>query len=478
VLVNIYINRTIVDGFKRHIKDCSIGDRHMYDIIIVGAGMSGIFLAYTLLQTNTKLKILMIEKGRKLIDRTCPIEIGLSDKCVDCNICNRLQGFGGMGRSEGKFNYTNDFGGHLDEKIGVDKVLNLMEYVDKTLCSYGADKIKLYSTENEALSKRAKENNCRILTTKVRHLGTNLSYEILNKMYAYFETKVDIKFETNIISINKNNDIFNLKSNENVFKSKTVVLATGISGGAKFLKYCKSFNIVPYRSRVDLGIRVEMKGDQLKSILQDYLETKICYEDNELTATTYCMNAKGKVVKKYQEGLVMADGQNYLETDHPSCNLNFSIFAPKYFPSSNEAKNYARSIIKSINKETGRIVIQRLEDLIKNRPTTMEQLVKNSIQATIDSDGGNLYEEIPLVYINALLRIFASIEKLIGTEIDKDTLLYGIDAKFYEPEINTSIHFETKEKGLYVLGDCSGTTYSLSQAAASGVYLGRHLLEK
>jgi len=174
----------------------------------------------------------------------------------------------------------------------------------------------------------------------------------------------------------------------------------------------------------------------------------------------------------------MADGQNYLETDNPSCNLNFSIFVSRYFSSSGEAKKYARTIINSINKEKGRIVVQRLEDLVKNRPTTKEQLTKNSIHATLQADGGNLYDEIPLIYINALLRIFESMERLIETGIHKDTLLYGIDAKYYEPEIQTSIHFETKENGLYVIGDCSGVTYSLSQAAASGVYLGRHLLDK
>lgn len=453
-------------------------DKYMHDITIVGAGMSGIFLAYTLVQKETKLKILIIEKGREFIDRICPIEEGLSKKCNSCTVCSKLQGFGGMGRSEGKFNYTNDFGGDLAGKVGSEEVISLMEYVDKILCLFGGDKAKSYSTENEELSRRAKENNCSMLTTKVRHLGTNLSKELLNRMYLYLKDKVDIEFETDIESIDKISNIFNLNSRENIFRTKMVVLATGISGGEDFLRYCKSFNIEPYRCRVDLGIRVEMKEDQLKAILKDSFETKIRYEDKELTATTYCMNPNGKVIRKYQEGLVMADGQNYLETYNHSCNLNFTIFVPKYFLSSNEAKEYARSILKSINKENGRIVVQRLEDLIKNRVTTEEQFSRNSIRGTLEGEGGNLYDEIPVIYIEALLRIFESIEKLIDKEIDKDTLLYGIDAKFYEPEISTSVHFETKEKGLYVLGDCSGITYSLSQAAASGVYLGRHFLEK
>jgi uncharacterized FAD-dependent dehydrogenase len=448
----------------------------MYDITIVGTGVSGIFLAYTLLQKETKLKILMIEKGKKFVDRVCAIESGLSEKCIHCKICNKTQGFGGMGRSEGKFNYTNDFGGKLGEKIGNETVINLMDYIDKTLCLFGADKVKLYSTENEELSRRAKENNCSILTTKVRHLGITLSYEILNKMYLYLKDKVDIKFEIDIISIDKTNSVFSLNSNENVFQSKVVVLATGITGGERFLDYCKFFNIEPYRRRMDLGVRVEMKGDELDSIRKDSFEIKISYKGNEFEATTYCMNPKGKVIKKYQEGLVMADGQNYLETDRPSFNLNFSILVPKYFSYHSEAKEYARSIIESINKGKERIVIQRFEDLIKNRVTTKEQLTKNSIEATFEGEGGNLYNEIPKIYIHALLKIFELIKNLTGKEINMDTLLYGIDAKFYEPEISTDEHFQTKQKGLYVLGDCSGITYSLSQAAASGVFLGRYLL--
>ena len=450
----------------------------MYDIAIVGSGVSGIFLAYTLLQTEKKMKILVIEKGRKFIDRICPIESGLSKRCISCKICNKTQGFGGMGRSEGKFNYTNDFGGHLGEKIGYENVIKLMEYVDKTLCLFGADKVRLYSTENEELTRRAKENNYSILTTKVRHLGTTLSYEILNEMYLYLKDKVDIEFETDIISIDKTNNVFNLNSKQIGFHSNVVVLATGISGGEKFLEYCKIFNIQPYRKRVDLGIRVEMKADQLDPILKDSFEIKISYKSDEFEATTYCMNPKGKVIKKYQEGLVMADGQNYLETDRPSSNLNFSILIPKYFSCHNEAKEYSRSMIKSINKGKERIVLQRFGDLIKNRATIKEQLTKNSVKPTLQGECGNLYNEIPKIYIEGLLRIFESMENLTGKEISNDTLLYGVDAKFYEPEINTNVHFETKQEGLYVLGDCSGVTYSLSQAAASGVYLGEYLLDE
>ncbi len=449
----------------------------MYDITIIGAGISGIFLAYTLLQTERKFKILMIEKGRKFVERICPIESAVSKKCVDCKICNKIQGFGGMARSEGKFNYTNDFGGDLGKKIGKENSMKLMKDTDKILCSFGADKVRLYNTENKELSGEAKDNNCKILTTKVRHLGTSLSYEFLNKIYLYLKDKIDIRFETDITSIDKRSNVFYLNSEDKVFQSRVVVLATGMSGGERFLEYCKAFDINPNRTRIDLGIRVEMKCDELDPIIKDSFETKIHYKDEEFEATTYCMNPKGKVIKKHQEGLVMADGQNCFETNKPSENLNFTVFVPRYFSSLYEAKEYAASIIKPINQSRERIVCQRLEDLIKKRATTKEQLDKNSIQPTLKGEGGNLYNVIPNIYIDGVVSILDKIEKLIGKKVHKDTLLYGIDAKFYEPEIGTNEYFETKEKGLYVIGDCSGITYSLSQAAASGVYLGKHFLK-
>ncbi len=177
------------------------------------------------------------------------------------------------------------------------------------------------------------------------------------------------------------------------------------------------------------------------------MRLRLDIEAYEFEATTYCMNPKGKVIKKYQEGLVMADGQNQLETDSPSCNLNFSIFVPKYFTGYNQAREYARSIIQSINRGKERIVIQRFGDILKNRETTKGQLFRNSIKPSLDCEGGNLYNEIPKVYIEALLKIFESMESLTGKKISMDTLLYGIDAKFYEPEISTNEFFETKQEG-------------------------------
>lgn len=452
-----------------------ISNRTIYDICILGSGISGMFLAYTLAQDNNR-KILMIEMGKKFEERVCPIEYKINNKCISCKICSRIQGFGGLGRSEGKFNYTNDFGGNLNVKIGDELSLKLMNMVDEILCKFGADKIDLYNTENEKLKNIAKENDFKILTTKTRHLGTKLSYEIVQKMYTHLKDKIDIICETEINSITKSEGIFALSNNDICINSKNVVLAMGTSGKDKLKNYCEEFKIDYGKARADIGIRVEMKRKQLESILKYSKETKIYYKCDDYEAFTYCMNPNGRVIKKYQNNMVMADGQNCNEVDNPTANLNFTVFVPRYFNSKEESIVYIETILSSINKNKGRIIIQRFKDLLNNKVTTMDILNKNTVKPTLKADGCNLHNEIPKIYIEGTLSIFKCIEKMIGKPIEEDTLLYGVDVKLYEPEVSTNKHFETKEKGLYIIGDCSGTTYSLSQAAASGIYLGRNLL--
>lgn len=448
----------------------------MYDLTILGAGISGIFLAYAYIKTNPDRKVLLIEKGKKLTKRACPIELGQVESCVDCALCHRSQGFGGMGRSEGKYNYTNDFGGHLGQLVGMEKALSLMKEVDDILCSLGADTITTYDTTNAHLQVLAKDVGCQILTTKVRHLGTKMSLKVLEAFYEKLNDKVTICFETEASHIEKEQGVFKISlKGKNSINSRRLVVATGISGGKTFLNYCNQMNLQPRRVRLDLGIRVEMLGDQLDPILKESFETKIKHRWKDKEATTYCMNPQGKIIKKYQEGLVMADGQNFRETQSASPNLNFTVFVPRYFSTSMEAKEYAREIIGGINELEDEIAVQRLEDLLAGKSTTKEKMKVNKVKASLRATPINLQEVVPKDYLEGALHIIDAFEKLCDNRVDRDTLLYGLDAKFYEPEVEVNEFFETKVKGLYVIGDCSGVTYSLSQAAASGLHLAHHI---
>ncbi|MCP3026483.1 FAD-dependent oxidoreductase [Halobacillus sp. A5] len=438
----------------------------MTDITIIGAGVSSVFLAYSLMNKHEGISIHVIDKGKELNRRSCGLERGESCSCEQG--CSKYLGFAGLGKSEGKFNYTNDFGGELGRKIRNEKTMQLMQEVDRILCSFGADRVNLYSTKNDRLSARASCHALKVLSTEVRHLGTTLAEEIFQKMYEVLEKRVQFTFEAEVQHIEKDKN-FKIETNKETFSSEKVVLATGMSGSRWFNKQTHQLGLYPGETRLDLGIRVEMRGDQLESILKDTFETKLTYFGDDYSATTYCMNPKGRVIRKYQHGLVMPDGQNQREKDSPSDNLNFTLFVPRYYATYEEAINKAESVIKPINRNSDRIVVQRLMDFKNDRSANDSRT--GSIIPSLECETGRLNEEVPVLYQRALLDFFEALEGLLGERLDPDTLLYGIDAKFYEPKLYTDYRFETEVRGLYLIGDCSGETHSLSQAAASGIYL-------
>lgn len=442
----------------------------MYDVTIIGAGVSSIFLAYSLVKSNKK--VLILDKGKALGARHCPLDEG---KACNCTTCDKYFGFAGLGKSEGKFNYTNGFGGELEQKVGKEGFIQLMAEVDEILCQFGGNSVSKYSTENPNLNKRAESCGLQMLTTEVRHLGTTLSKEIFQQLYEFLLTKINIQFHIDVQHIMNQKDHFTIDTNEGTFQSRQLVFATGRSGADWLKEMCTSLHISQEQTRVDLGIRVEMKEHQLRSILKDTFETKLSYEHEDFTATTYCMNPKGRIIRKYEEGLVMPDGQNFREKGTGTPNLNFTLFIPRYFPTLKEANIYASSIIKNINQGRDRIVIQRLEDLLNKQPTIANDMKYNRIQPTLQGDYGNLNTEIPPLYIEGLKEFLLRLEQFIQEPIDTDTLLYGIDGKFYAPTIRLNNHFETSIHGLFLVGDCSGVTHSLSQAAASGLYVGKYL---
>ncbi|MGM0846373.1 MAG: NAD(P)/FAD-dependent oxidoreductase [Bacillota bacterium] len=446
----------------------------MYDVTIIGAGVSGIFTAYQLIKENQDCSIHIIDLGKKLEDRICGIDNGGACSCGEN--CSKYIGFAGLGKSEGKFNYTNDFGGELGRKIGEQNTIDLMNEVDDILCSFGGGEVSTYDTRNEELSARAERHSFRVLSTVVRHLGTRFAKKVFQGMYEYLKERVTLTFETRIDSVKRNSEGFLLLSNELEFRTKKLVMATGMSGSKWLKQQTDSLGLFPGKTRLDLGLRVEMKGGQLDSILKDTFETKLTYLGDTYTATTYCMNPEGRIIRKHQHGLVMPDGQNVREKDTPSSNLNFTLFVPRYFSTQEEAQESAESVIKKINRGTDRIVVQRLKDLKQNRKT--ENLNRNTIVPTLSADCGSVKEEVPALYTRALLEMISSLEALLDEKVHDDTLIYAIDAKFYEPKLFTNSFFESQVTGLYLIGDCSGETHSLSQAAASGIWLGRHLAGK
>lgn len=431
----------------------------MYDVTIIGAGVAGIFLAHQLVEDGQC--VLLLDAGKPIRKRT---------------VEDAYLGFAGLGKSEGKFNYAMGFGGELVSKIGEETTRRLFQEVDNLLCTYGADMIETYSTHSPAVAIRARRSGLHTVETTVRHLGTARTVGVFTAFEDALLPRLDARFETTIEQITKS-EAFTIKTADETFVSRQIVFATGRSGADFTLQQLATLGVIPQRTRLDLGVRVETDEALFRTLLQETFETKLGYDSPYGKAVTYCMNPRGRIIRKYQEGLVMPDGQNVHETADGSTNLNFTLFLPRYFSTLAQANAYATRVIGGINQGQDRIVVQRLSDFRKLRATTTDQLLHNGIIPSLAASPGDLHAEVPVEDLLVLEGFLKRLERLLETELPADTLLYGLDGKFYAPMLETSETFETTCSGVYAIGDCSGATHSLAQAAASGLHLGHALTQ-
>ncbi|MCT4688459.1 MAG: NAD(P)/FAD-dependent oxidoreductase [Vallitalea sp.] len=450
----------------------------MYDIIIVGAGAAGVFCAYELVKNNPEQKILMLEKGLPLDKRICPKKtLGVKEcKCKTCSIMEGFYGAGGF--SDGKYNITNNFGGDLYEYIGYDNALDLMWEVDKINLAMGGEEAKLYSTGNSDLKQEALKHDLHLLDAMVRHLGTDRNLIIASNMYNFINDKIDIEFLTEVTDIDKEKDIFTVHTLKQSHKSKKLVVATGRTGSKWIGKLCNKFNIVTRNNRVDIGVRVELPALIFKHITDEVYESKIVYKTEKYNdlVRTFCMNPYGEVVTENYGDITTVNGHSYADPKLHTENTNFALLVSnkftKPFKNSNE---YGESIAKLSNMLGGGVLMQRFGDLVKGRRSSERRMKKCFTQPTLEATPGDLSLVIPKRQLDNIIEMIYALDKIAPGTANEDTLLYGVEVKFYNSNIEVDSNLETQVKGLYVLGDCSGVTHSLSQAAASGIYVARIL---
>lgn len=452
-----------------------------YDVIIVGAGASGIFTAYELIKKNTNIKVLMIEKGNSLDKRKCPIDGKKIKACINCKVCNIMNGYGGAGSlSDGKYNITNNFGGELHSYIGKEEALNLMYYVDEVLCKMGGADAKLYSTENSDLKSKALQYDLHLLDAKVRHLGTDRNVFILQNMYEYLKSKVDILFNTEVLEIEKKEE-FTVHTMDNCLTSKNLVIATGRSGSKWISNVCGKLGIVTKSNRVDIGVRVELPAAVFEHITRDVYESKIVYRTKKYSdfVRTFCMNPHGEVVSENTNGIVTVNGHSYSNPELHTENTNFALLVSNHFTEPFKNSNeYGESIAKLSNMLGGGILVQRFGDLVQGRRTNEHRLEKSFTSPTLSATPGDLSLVLPKRQLDDIIEMIYALDKIAPGTANEDTLLYGVEVKFYNSMVQVDNNLETVVKDLYVLGDGSGVTHSLSQASASGVYVGRLLANK
>lgn len=448
-----------------------------YDVIIVGAGASGIFTAYELSKVNPHVKALMIEKGHSLDKRICPIDDNKIKSCIHCKTCNIMNGYGGAGSfSDGKYNITNNFGGELFRYVGREKAIELMKYVDSVLCKNGGEDAKLYSTANSDLKTKALQYDMHLLDAQVRHLGTDRNLSILSNIYDYLKDRIEMQFDNEVIDIEKEGDLFKVCAKNGEVFSKYLILATGRSGSKWISDICRKTGIQTESNRVDIGVRVELSAEIFKHITDDVYESKIVYRTKKYgdLVRTFCMNPYGEVVTENTNGIVTVNGHSYGDPKLHTENTNFALLVSNKFTEPFKNSNeYGESIARLSNMLGGGVLVQRFGDLVKGRRTNEHRMTKSFTRPTLSATPGDLSLVIPKRQLDGIMEMIFALDKIAPGTANEDTLLYGVEVKFYNSNVELDNNLETKIKGLYVLGDGSGVTHSLSQASASGVYVGR-----
>lgn len=454
-----------------------------YDIIIAGAGAGGVFMAYELTKSGVDANILMIDKGAPLEKRVCPIKAGKTETCVKCSPCHIMNGYGGAGTlSDGKYNITTQFGGDLHKFVGEEQAMALMEYVDEALCSMGGADAKLYSTASSDLKTKCLQHDLHLLEAKVRHLGTDRNVRILGKIFEYISSKIEMKYYTSVEDVERLKDgTFKVVTKGEEFQCRDLVLATGRSGSKWISKICDKFGIEQMKNRVDIGVRVELPAEVFKHITDDVYESKIVYKTKQYNdlVRTFCMNPYGEVVSENTNGIVTVNGHSYADPSLHTGNTNFALLVSNQFTEPfKDSNEYGESIARLSNMLGGEVLLQRFGDLVKGRRSSERRMEKCFTKQTLNATAGDLSLVIPKRQLDSIIEMVYALDKIAPGTANEDTLLYGVEVKFYNSKVKVDENLETSVKGLYAIGDGSGVTHSLSQASASGVYVARCLAEK
>ena len=452
----------------------------MYDVIIIGAGPGGIFSAYELMQKSPDKKVLVFEAGYPLEKRKCPIDGDKVKTCIQCETCAIMNGFGGAGAfSDGKYNITNDFGGTLHEYIGKRKALELMTYVDDINTSHGGGATKMYSTAGSEFKKLCMQNKLTLLEASVRHLGTDINYIVLKNMYNEMKDHVEFRFHKPVDRIEILEDgtyrVFTKKGYEDC---KNCIISVGRSGSKWMENACRQLNIPTSSNRVDIGVRVELPAVIFSHLTDKLYESKIVYrtEKFEDNVRTFCMNPNGIVVNENTNGIITVNGHSFEDPAKKTENTNFALLVAKHFSEPfKDSNGYGESIARLSNMLGGSVIVQRFGDLERGRRSTQKRIDEGTVRPTLNATPGDLSLVLPKRILDGIIEMIYALDKIAPGTANDDTLLYGVEVKFYNMQVCLDKHLETNHPGLYIIGDGSGVTHSLSHASASGVYVARRI---
>ena len=455
-----------------------------YDIIIVGAGPCGIFTALELKKNNPNKKVILFEKGKSIEKRICPKR--KTGKCAGCNPCSITTGFAGAGAySDGKLSLSPDVGGNLPEYIGYDRTRELIKYVDDIYLSFGADE-KIYGIDNKdkinEIRKKAIISDLKLIECPIRHMGTEVGYDIYTKIQHYLiDLGVEVSFENPVKDIIvQDRQVVGVIADKNYYAGK-VVVCIGREGSDWLKDICHKHNINTETGDVDIGVRVETRNEIMEELNNAMYESKLIYYTPTFDdkVRTFCSNPGGEVSTEYYEGnLAVVNGHSYKSNELKTDNTNFAILVTKHFTKPfNSPIEYGMHIAKLGNMLSGnKVLVQRYGDFKRGRRTTEDKLYRNNIVPTLkDAVPGDLSLVLPYRLMKDIDEMIVALDIVSPGLASEETLLYGVEVKFYSNKVLTTEQFETNIKNLYVGGDGAGITRGLMQASVNGVILGRQL---
>ena len=450
-----------------------------YDVIIIGAGPGGIYSAYELIRLKPDLSIAVLEAGHSLQRRRCPIDGERVKSCIGCKSCSIMSGFGGAGAfSDGKYNITNDFGGTLYEYVGKKQALELMRYVDEINMRHGGEGTKLYSTAGTKFKKLCMQNDLHLLDASVRHLGTDINYVVLENLYNELKDKVTFRFDTPVESVSVTDGGFTVNHAGGSDWCRQCIISVGRSGSKWMERVCHELDIPTKSNRVDIGVRVELPAEVFSHLTDELYESKIVYRTEKYgdLVRTFCMNPKGAVVNENTNGIVTVNGHSYEDPARQTENTNFALLVAKHFSEPfKDSNGYGESIARLSNMLGGGVLVQRFGDLIRGRRSTPDRMRDSFVTPTLNATPGDLSLVLPKRILDGIMEMIYALDKIAPGTANDDTLLYGVEVKFYNMEVAVNQRLQAKYDGLYIIGDGSGITHSLSHASASGVYVARNI---
>jgi uncharacterized FAD-dependent dehydrogenase len=460
-----------------------------HDVIIIGAGPSGIFCAYELKRLKPDLKVLVIEKGRNIEKRKCPKRV--TNECVGCQPCSITTGFAGAGAfSDGKLSLSADVGGNLPQILGYDITNELIQESDRIYLEFGADK-KVYGLEDEeAITKirtKAIRANLKLIDCPIRHLGTEEGYRIYSRLQQHLlDHGVEIKFNTMVRDLIIEDEVVKgvITTKDEKYYADEVVSGVGREGAEWFSNICKKHGIKTVNGTIDVGVRVEVRDEIMKELNEKLYEAKLVYYTPTFDdkVRVFCTNPSGEVSTEYYEnGLAVVNGHAYKSSDRKTQNTNFAILVSKNFTSPFRTPiEYGKHIARLGNMLCdGKILVQRYGDFRRGRRTTNERLLRNNITPTLkDAVPGDLSLVFPHRLMVCIDEMIQALDKVTPGMASEETLLYGVEVKFYSNKVVVNQEFETNIKGLRAMGDGASITRGLQQASANGLYVAKEIVKK